>query len=267
MGTLILRYLKDRRVSTIVYCIATIALLWMYIAMYPTIQQQSATFTEAFKNYPEAVMKAMGIEMMDFSHLENFLAMEQFSIVWPIMVIFLVTAFASNALSREVEKGTMEIVLSRPVSRLKLFMSRYIAGIAVLIIFTLASTLMVAPLAAIHNLDYQFGNYLKTALVGFLFAWAVFSFAMLFSAIFSEKSKVAMVAGGTFIGMYVLKIVASLIERFEWLKYVSFFHYFDANETLIRGNVEVLPIVIFAVVALVCTVIGVVLFQKRDIAV
>jgi ABC-2 type transport system permease protein len=267
MGTIFWKIIKDRRISIIVYCVAAIALMWMYVAMYPSIEKQAASFTEAFKNYPQAMMKAMGIEMMDFSHLENFLAMEQFSIIWPIMVIFLMVAFASNSLAREVEKGTAEILLSRPVSRLKIFFGRYLAGIVVLLVFTILSTVTVAPLAELHSIDYQFVNYLKTGLTGFFFGWAFFSMAMMISAMSSEKSRVAMTIGGVAIAMYVLKIVASLIERFDWLQYVSFFYYFNGNDGLLNSTVKILPLVVFSIVSIVCTAIGAWYFKKRDIAV
>ncbi len=267
MGTIFWKIIKDRRISTIIYCVAAVALVWMYIAMYPTITKQTAVMNEAFKNYPEALLKAFGIEQLTFDHLENFLAMEQFSIIWPVMVIFMVAAFASNSLAREVEKGTAEILLSRPISRLKIFFGRYLAAVAVLAVFTILSTMTVPPIAGAYNIDYQFTSYIYTAILGFLFGWTFLSIAFMCSALFSEKSRVAMSIGGLAVVIYVMRLVSSFIEKLDWLKYLSFFHYFNANDTMINGTLKPISIVVFVGVIIACTAVGAWHFQKRDIAV
>lgn len=267
MGTIFWKIIKDRRVSTIIYCLAAVALVWMYIAMYPTITKQTAVMNEAFKNYPKALLKAFGIEQLTFDHLENFLAMEQFSIIWPVMVIFLVAAFASNSLAREIEKGTAEILLSRPISRLKIFFGRYGAAVCILTVFTVLSTFTVPLIAGAYHIDYQLANYLKTALLGWLFGWSFLSIAFMCSAWFSEKSRVAMSIGGLAVIMYVARLVASFIDKLDWLKYLSFFHYFNANDTMIEGVLHTLPIIVFTCVIIVTTAVGAWYFQKRDIAV
>ncbi|MFA5030498.1 MAG: ABC transporter permease subunit [Patescibacteria group bacterium] len=267
MWTLFIKTLKDRRVSTIIYCAAAVLLVLMYIAMYPSILKQTETLSEVLKNYPQGFMKAFGVESLDFSHVENFLSMEQFGIVWPIMTIFLVAGFASHVLAKEIEQGTAEILLSRPVSRLKIYFSRHLAAVVVLLVFTLLSVLCVPPLASAFNIDYVLSHYFTTALMGFLFGLAFFSIAIMFSAFFSEKSRVAMSVGSVAIVMYVAKIISSLLDRFDWAKYVSFFYYFDPNATLIRGELNTLPIIVFVGCAIVCTAIGAWRFNKRDIAV
>lgn len=267
MWALFIKTIKDRRISIIVYCVATIVLLLMYISMYPSILKQTAVFSEVLKNYPQGFMKAFGIESLSFDHLENFLSMEQFGIVWPLITIFLMAGLASHNIAKDIEQGTVEILLSRPISRLKIFFSRYFAAMSVLLVFTLLSTLSVAPLAALFKIDYQFNNYLLTALIGFLFGWAFFSVAMMFSAFFSEKSRVAMSLGGVAIVMYVAKVISSLLDKFDWTKYVSFFYYFNPNDTLIHGELKMLPIIVFILSAIVCTTIGAWRFNRRDIAV
>lgn len=251
----------------IVYCLAGIGLLWMYIALFPSIQKQSASFNELMKNYPEALMKAFGLESLNFASVENYLAMEQFSIIWPIMVIFLVVSLAGGAIAGEIEKGTAEIMLSKPVSRLKIFFGKYLAGIFTIAIFIVCSIFAVMPLAELHNIDYIFKNYVTLAIVSFLFGLAIFSLAMLFSAIFSEKSKVYMTAGGILILMYVLNIIASLKDNLKNLKYLSFFHYYDPDQALIKNIINNTGVLVFVIVIVVCTVLAVVWFKKRDVTV
>jgi ABC-2 type transport system permease protein len=267
MMTIFWRTIKDKKVMIIVYCLASILLLTMYIAMFPSIQKQSETFKQAMSNYPQSLMKALKVDNIDFTHLENFLAMEKFSITWPLMAIFLLSSVAGTALSGEVEKGTAEILLSRPVSRIKIFFGKYCAGLLALLIFAACSTLIVAPLASMFKIDFVFKGYLIMSLLCLFFGLAVFSMAMMWSAIFSERSKTYMLTGGILIVMYVLNIVATLKDSFDKLKYFSFFYYFDSSSALIHTTLNATSVFVFIGVAIVCTTIGVWWFNKRDIAV
>ena len=267
MFTIIWNTIRDRKITLIVYCVAAVAFVWMFVAMFPTIQDQAENFSKMMENYPQGFLKAFGIEDVGFDTVEKFLAMENYSIMWPIMVMFMMVSIAGFSLAKEIEKGTAEILLSRPVSRLKLYFARYFAGILILIIFTFVSVFCVVPLAHLHNIDYNIDSYVAIAILSFLFGWAVFSMAYMFSAMFSEKGRAYAAAGGVLVLMYVLNLVASLKENWENLRYASFFYYYDFNKALDQAQIDWLPVVVFASVAVICTAVGAIWFYKRDIAI
>lgn len=267
MLTIILRTLKDRKISLIIYLIAAVLFMWMYVAMFPSIQEQSEAFTTAFESLPDTFFEALGMEELDMSTIENFLAMEYFSMIWPIIVIFLVLAIAGAGLAGEIERGTAEILLSKPVSRINIFFAKYLVGLFSLLVFTVVSLFAVIPLSALHSVDYSLKNFISVAIISFLFGWAIFSVAMLFSAIFSEKSKVYMTTGGILLVMYALNIAAALKENLENLQYLSFFHYYKYNDALIRNDLDPTSILVFFGVAVVCTAAAAWWFKKRDIAI
>ena len=265
MLAIFLRTIKDRKISLFMYCIAGIGFLWMYVLLFPSIQKQGESFLELMKGYPEGLMKIFGIEEFSFLTIESFLAIEQFSFIWPILVIFLLVSTAGTALAGEIEKGTIEIMLASPTSRRHIFGGRYLAGVFALLIFTVCSVFAVIPLAEIHNVDYLLKSYIAMALMGFLFGLAVFSFAMLLSAISSERSRVYMITGSILIVMYVLNVVSMLKESLSYLQYFSFFHYYDPHSALVGSTVSGVAILVFIIVVIVCTVAGAILFSTRDI--
>lgn len=259
--------IRRKKISLLVYCLAGVLFLWMFVAFFPSIQGEAEKFEEVFQNYPEEMMKALNIEELKFDQLEKFLTIEQFSIIWPIMLIFLIIAVAGSALSQEIEKGTMEILLSRPVSRLKIFFARYLAGLLILLTFTIFSIFSVIPLAKLHNVDYILENYITVAVLGFLFGWAIFSMALMFSSIFSEKSRVYMASGAILLVMYALNVAASLRENLEELKYLSFFNYYDYGQALIHNSIDNASLCVFGSAVVICTIVGAIWFNKRDVAV
>ncbi|HEC61072.1 MAG TPA: hypothetical protein ENI27_02330 [bacterium] len=267
MFAIIWRTVKDRKISLIVYLATTVLFMWMYVAMFPSMLEQSAAFVVAFESFPEGLFKAIGIEELNMSTIEHFLSMEHFSLVWPLMAIFLIVAIAGSGLAGQVEQGTAELLLALPVSRFRIFMAKYLVGIFSLLVFTIFSVFAIVPLAPIHKVEYAIGNFASVALISFLFGWAVFSVATMFSAVFSEKSRVYMATGGVLLVMYVLNIAAALQEKLQDLRYVSFFHYYDYNDALIRNTLDTTNVLVFVVVAIVCTAAGALWFRRRDIAV
>ncbi len=269
MWAIIFRTIKDYIMSLVIYIVAAIGFIWMYIALFPSMSQQSAQLEAAFQNYPKDMFKAMNIEMSDltFDNIQSFLSMENFSIMWPIMVIAMTISLASNAIAGEIEKGTIGIYLAQPISRIKLYLSKYAAGMINIIIFTLISSFIAIPLAEIHNVDYEASHYFIFLILGLLFGWAIYSLAMMLSAILSEKGRVIFITLGILLVMYAINVVAALKDNLQNLKYVTFFHYYDQKNALVNGKLDDLSILVFLGVIIVCSILGAWIFSKRDISI
>ena len=238
----------------------------MYIIFFPAIKEQSANMEQLLKSYPESFLKAFNFDIRSLNTVEGFLSTEQFSFVWPLMVIFMMIGFGGGAFAGEIEKGTIEILLAQPVSRLKIFFGRYLAGLFVLIIFTTLSVYAAIPFCKIYNIDINTAAFNKMALLSFLFAWAIYGLAIMLSAMFSDKGKVFFISGGLLVLMYVLKIVASIKDSLSDLKFASFFYYYDPTKALLDNEIDKWAFVVFWSVAIICTLIGAIWFAKRDIA-
>ena len=266
MLAVILRTIKDRKNSIIMFVSMGVGLLWLYVAMFPFFSDLGNEFVEFWSSL-EGASQVIPITSEIFSSLENFLAMEQYSIMLPLLMIFMLLGIAAYSLSADIEFGTAEILLSRPMSRMKLFFSRYLTGVIVLIIFVALTSLMIVPFAQLHNQEYDLSKFISISIILFLFGLAVFSLAMLISAIFSEKSKVNLIMGGGIVGMYILNIIATTNDKFEFLQYLTFFYYYDYNAAIIQNEITAGNIVLFSAVTIVATTLGAWWYNKRDIAV
>lgn len=257
------RTIQNRRVSLLVYLVIGIGMMEMFISLFPSFREQAEAVAQAYQNLPEGLFAAFGIEELTFSTIEGFLATEHFSFMWPLLVILMLTGI-SAALAGEIEKGTIELVLSRPISRSGYFIGKYLAGFVTLVVFVAGSTLVAAPFASLHGLEYQFQNFLSLALMGFLFGWAVLSLGFLVSSWLSDKNRVFFISGGILFVMYVLNILARLLESLEGLKYISFFHYFNGN-ILVTNEISLTAVIVFIVFSIVATSVAIWRWQKRDI--
>ena len=261
------RTIKDKKWTILVYCLAVIIFLWMYIALIPSFQKAVGTLNQYLKSFPQSFLKAFGIEANSFTTFEGYISSEQYSFVWPILLIALVVSMANSFLAGETEKGTIGILLSQPISRIKIFLEKFIGGISYLTIFVAVSVLSIFPLAEAYNVSYKSERFLKLALIGFVFGLAVFGLSMLFSAIFSEKSKVTFTLVGILIGMYVLNIVSGLKENLNHLKYFSFFYYFKPPDILVYNKISHWTLLVFLGTFFITSALALIWFKKRDVAI
>ncbi len=266
MWAIFKRILKERRIILLTYSLSGAILIWMFAAFFPAIEEQASSFEELAKVYPEGIMKAFNIDINSFTTIEGFLAGEQFSFTWPIMLMFMLIGYAGSAFAGDIERGTIEITLSQPISRLKIFLGRYFAGLFMLIIFVILSILSAIPIISAYGFDYSPENVVTLAILGFMFGLAIYSFSMLVSVIFSDKGKAFFISGIVIVGMYILNIIASIKENLVDLKYGSFFYYFNQNKALIYNEIDDLAYWVFLGVTLFSFVMAAIWFSRRDIA-
>lgn len=268
MMRIIWETIKERKWSVMIYSLVSILLLLLYVALYPSLQAQSQQLAEIFKTMPENLLKALGTAP---SQLENFtlealLASKQFSLVFQMLSAIFAIAIAGNDIAGEIEKGTIEFLLSQPISRLKLYFARFLSGVILLTVFVAVSTLLVIPMAAAFHVAYVASSYYKLFFMGELFTLAIYAFAFSLSAIFSNKGRVYSIGAGLITLMYIAFIVSTLKDSLDKLKYISFFHYFSAD-ILTSGTIDKLGVWIFSLVIIVSVLIGAIVFNKRDISV
>lgn len=261
------REFKSYRRSTLVYALIGFLLLLMYTAIFPSFQKQSADLVRLVNSFPQSFQKAFNIDTNFFSSLPAYLAGEKYSLTWQILALLLAISRAGQALAGEIEKGTMSFMLMLPISRLRLYAGKYLSGIVAIVLFVIATVLGEIPIAAAFGLHYPIKGTLFLAVLGLAFAWAIFALSLAVSAAVSERSKMYFVIGGMAILMYVADIVAKLKPDISWIGKLSLFHYFEVNEFLVLGHFKTLDVVVFAVLAVLATIAGAMVFINRDISV
>ena len=263
------RMIRDKFKSFIIYSLSALGLLEMYIVLFPAIQKQSANFNEMMKSFPPEMFKAMNMDpsSLSFSTLESYLSTEYMSFLWPILAVIFAISIANYISVTEIDKGTIETLLSLPVKRVKIFIERYLTGLLILISFAVISLLSVILLANVHGIDYVSKNYFTATVGSIFFIWAVYSLSVLFSVIFSEKGKSTMVSSGLLILMYVFGVISALKDSLINLRYFSFFYYFNGPELLGKNIYPDYALLALGGFSIISTSIALLWFSRRDLSV
>jgi ABC-2 type transport system permease protein len=266
MLTLINRLLKDNRNILLLFCLAGVLLIWFYVEIFPLIEQHAEEITGLMEIIPKGMLKAFGVDDLDIFTLEGFLSYKHYSNMMPLMMIILFTALAASGLTGQIEKGTIEILLSCPVSRLKIFMGLYLIEVFALTVFIVCSVATIVPICELSGCLYDSGFHLSVALLSMFFGWAVFSLAMMISSIFSELRKAYLVFGAILFSMYIIYVISGLVNSLSWLGYSSLFYYFNIKHILLTGEIPLNSIHLFCIFSVLTSLTGLVVFNRRDIS-
>lgn len=259
--------IKDRKKSLFIYCLVSILFLWMYVGLYPAIGKTFSEFGRFMESFPKGFLEALGIDIKSFFTFEGFIGSEQFTFVWPIMAILLLVSFSSWSFAGEIDKGTIETLLSQPLSRFKIFLAKYLAGLFNLLFFVVFSVGSIFPLCKIYDISISNENFLKLMILEFLFGWVVFSIAVFISVIFSGKNKANFISGGILLFMYIAKIASELKESLDRIKYISLFYYLNPVKLLVYGEIDKITWLVFSGVIVFSIIFSIFWFKKRDVAI
>jgi ABC-2 type transport system permease protein len=268
MKYIFIKTIKEKWLFILIMCLISIITLWMYVSLFPTFSKQSNEYEKLLSQFPKEMWEMFGMQDGKFSmsSLEKFMSVEMYSLLWPIMIIIIFVNIGCGQIAGEIDKGTIQILLSLPISRVKLFISKFLAAILLMFIFCFVSTMSIIPLAKIYNIHYEIDVYLKLFEIAVLFTFAGFGISILFSTIF-KLGKAAALSSGLFLIMYIINIIASLKDNLKNLEYLSFFHYLSMSQVLSDNKIEITSIVVFSLVALFTSLIALCYFNKRDISV
>lgn len=267
MWTVIWRYFVDRKNQLIIYSLSSVLMTWMYVVLFPSFKNETELFAQSMKNTPAGLNKAFGLDQLDFSTLNHFIGMEKFSLMWWVLASVLIISLIGAAFAGEVEKGTIEITLSLPISRAKVFFSRYFTGLFNILIFCFVTVFCVVPLARLYNVEYDFRPFVYLFGLDLLFMFALLGIASLTSVLVNEKGRAYFLSGSFLLVMYMINIFSGLKESLEWMKYISIFYYFNLQDAVVKGHISNAAIWVFVLIGVISTASALWLFKKRDFAV
>lgn len=260
------RAILDRKRTVLAFLLSGVGLMWMYAATYSSVQATSVNVSEFVKSLPPELNKAFGLDPRTLTTFQGYIGSKQFSLIWPMMMVMLMAGLAANFIAGEVEKGTIELTLAQPISRLRIAVSKIFSGVLLCLAFAAISVLPVIPFAKAYHISIPAGHFWLVSAIGFCFGLAVFGLAMFASAFFSDKGRATFLIVGILLAMYVVNIVALLKASVEDIKFASYFYYFDYTGMLLDGKIGLISIWVFLSAFLGFSMAGTAKFIKRDIA-
>lgn len=268
MLALFRKVLKDNKRGLFGYGLGLFFYSLLMARIYPSFAESSFNIEEYIKNFPEAMMKAFGVTNVNNFTFTSYIGMEYLNLMWIIIVLFYIAYFAARIIAAGIEDGTIELLLSRPLNRIKIVLS-YLFVFLIAIVILEGATLIGFWLPSLEEeaIDIDWPAILNAMLMLLCFSLAIFGYSFLFSAISSSKGKVVALSACLTLVFYVMNFVYLYWQQLDWLKHFTLFYYYHGSDLLAGKSVIFTDVLIYLGVFFVCTVAGSWYFKRRDICV
>ncbi len=175
--------------------------------------------------------------------------------------------FAAAAIAGERQRGTLEVLLSRPLSRRTVFLTLLLAIVGVAALTTAGQIAGTVAAAGAYGLAGRLdpGALAFLALNTLLFLTALAAVSLTASASFDRLGPALGIGIAVVLLGYVLEILGTLWPDAAFLQPASPFHYLDPLDIL-AGHGRAADLAVLAVVAIAATAVGLWLFPRRDLA-
>ncbi|MFH1366528.1 MAG: ABC transporter permease subunit [Patescibacteria group bacterium] len=268
MMALFKKILKDNKRGLIGYGLGLLIYSLLMAMIYPSFANSGFNLEEYVKNFPEAFMKAFGVTNLENFSFTSYIGMEYLNLMWIIIVLFYISYFASRIIAAGVEDGTIELLLSRPISRIKIALS-YVSFFLIAILILEGVTLLGFWLPSLweKSINIDWPAILNTMLMLLFFSLAIFGYSFLFSALSSSKGKVVALSACLTLVFYVMNFVYLYWSQIEWLKHFTLFYYYRGSDLLAGKAIIFTDGFVYLGIFFFCTLAGLWYFNRRDICV
>ncbi|AUY52683.1 ABC transporter permease subunit [Streptomyces sp. CB01881] len=189
---------------------------------------------------------------------------------WIALQLTAIGSLGAAAVAADVESGTIELLMTRPLSRRRLLAERTAALAAASVLLNAAATVTVAVGVALSpdlRAAVPVGGVFAAGLLGCAFALCLTGPVLAVSAVSRRRAHVvgATVALGA-VG-FALNFVALAWSPAAPLRYLSPFHYYTPGDALAHGSVPWTSVAVLSAVGLAGLAAAFRLLERRDLAI
>lgn len=205
-------------------------------------------------------------DMMQNTTFNGMLASTFYSMHGVLLPIIFIIMTANSLIALQIDRGSMAYLLSTPTKR-----STVVRTQALYLITSLVAMFVVVTgvgLGAIQifqsDVDISISDFLLLNVGLFLLMFATSGISFFFSCLFNLSKNSLALGAGIPIAFFLCQLLSQFSESLEGLKYISMNTLFDTN-AILNGDSVTIPFVILTGIGIVLYLLGMRVFQKKDL--
>jgi len=215
---------------------------------------------------PPIAKAFMGGEILEVGSIAGLIAIGYQDPLVLILYMLYAVGVPTALLAGEVQKGTMELILSRQTKKTQIYVCAgliTVFGMFALVVVTFSGT---AAATRLYHFEQEIPLYsfFKIAVSGGLLVSAVGGIALLAAACFRRGFAVSLTVGYVVLN-YFVSIIADWWPRMKWLEPATMFSYVDGPAILKKPGWPMGDMCVLISLLVVTTVLGGIIWYRRDL--
>ncbi len=241
------------------------------LLLYPTFKESAGSLMEQYmRSLPEGILAAMGLTedvlgqvfgAQGYS-LGGWLGTEYMT-WWPVIAGIYAFIYGSGIIAKEMERGTMELLLSHPIPRYVVLTSKFVGFLAIAGVLVIATVAGIGLGALVIGESIDLWRVSLLAVQGGMAIASIAAYSLLVSCLLPDPRKAMIIAGAITAALYVLNLMGPILDSFSWIQKLSLFYYFRPMDILVRGKSDLSTTPVFLSVTALCFAAALLVFQRR----
>jgi ABC-2 type transport system permease protein len=248
---------------------ALFGLSWLFVYATSRIEERMrAVAALGGAARPMRMLRGLGGESMDFSSPAIEMAFWNHPFIVLTFAIWVIGR-GSAAVAAEVERGTMDLILSRPVSRARYLAAQVVVALAGLAV--LAGAMILGNWVATRYNSIQdppsLGLLLKPSANLAALGLSIYGYTLLCSSLDSVRWRPNLIASVVTLAGFIANVIANLptLEDWKWLEKFSIFKAYDPVEVVTKGHTLGFNLAILSGLGVAGVVLAFLAFSVRDL--
>ncbi|WP_116112252.1 ABC transporter permease subunit [Austwickia chelonae] len=259
---LLKRALQAQQRDLLLWGGSVLLLVVSVLAVWPPLRDSGSLGSLTAGMTPE-MAQAMGLD--GFGTATGYLKGNLFAVILPLLIGFMGISGISGLLSGDERSGRLEILLSLPVRRWTVALSRLCAVVVVLLLTSLPMAASVILGARWLDMDVDTRGVLAVTTAIFLLGFFHAALAFLCACAGASKGAVSGTAGGVLVAGYVVQAVVALVPDLRWSAKLSPWEWALGGDPLVNGW-QGAGLLLLLLTGAACLAVGCLFIERRDIA-
>lgn len=265
--TLLKQQAKQEWLTLLVWSLALGGLIFYTVVLYQTMGESLEQLEEAVKALPEALRGLYGGNV-SLTSFPGYLQVYGFGSWIQIPYLIYTALFVASISTREIDRRTMEFLLSLPVERWQVILSRWLGLSVSLLVLQLVHLLAIWAGVVVIGEQADPGWYLVNQVNAWLLYLAIGSVMLALSMFVDDYGRGVGVNLGIGLGLFAFQVgtetaIGALKTVREWMP----LSLYDPAAIIGRGEVPWGNMAALATVALAGLLLSILLFQRKQITV
>lgn len=257
--------LKMKIKSIIIWSLSLAGFIIFYMAFFPSMTNDSQALDSIMNSLPEEMLQALGLrEGLSIATLTGYFTLT-FTMI-QLAIAIQSANYGFSILTEEERDLTADFLMTKPVSRNRVYFGKLIAAFLSLIITAIVLGISCFIALELFNAgqSYEWNNVIKLLLTVPIFQLIFLSLGMIISLLFKKVRSVLSLSMGLAIGLYVINSVRAIVDS-EILGYISPYYYFEPGVILKSGEYDWMSMILGLGIIIISLMSSYIVYNKRDI--